>query len=129
MKGRGSWRTKGEMKVGKVFEKNGLTVIYQHKLGPYSLDIFLPEISTNIEVHGPHHVISSRILRDKVRTMYITGKGYKQYVINALDTNNQGELREFAKRILKENPKITKRKARFFNDSLSVELKEKLQCG
>ncbi len=122
---KGSWRTKGERKVGKMFEKKGLTVIYQHKLGPYNLDIFLPELNTNIEVHGPHHVISSRIARDQLRTEYIQEMGYKQYVIHAQDTNNQGELREFAKRVLQESTRVPSGKKEIFNNSLFMQLQNR----
>jgi very-short-patch-repair endonuclease len=117
MRGKGSWMTEGEKKVGRVFEKQGLAVLYQYQLGPYKLDIFLPQIKTNIEVHGPHHVISSRMKRDKDRTRYIKGRGYSQYIIHAQDANNQAELREFAKRVLDDNPRVNSSRPDIFNDT------------
>ena len=119
---KGRWQTKAEKRVGKMLEKIGFTVVYQHKLGPYILDIFLPEIQTNIEVHGPHHVISSRILKDQARSRYIKEKGYKQYIIKAQDTAVQGTLKDFVNKVIDDNKMNTYRKS-IFNNTLSVQLK------
>ena len=98
--GRKCWETKGEMRVGKAFQKRRIKVLYQYNKGPYIIDIFLPQFNASIEVHGPHHVIHRRILKDIERSRFIESTGIREYIITAQDTKIPGKVRELVNMVV-----------------------------
>ena len=68
-----SWQTKGEMLVGQAFERKNIRVEYQYPLGPYSLDIYLPQYRACVEVRGMFHLTTSRMRRDKGEKRVLPG--------------------------------------------------------
>lgn len=115
-------QSKSEVKVGKALQKRGFTVLYQHQVGRYAVDIYLPELNVSVEVHGPHHVLVERIARDQRRSRFIYERGIREYIISADDANVAGRVRELVTTIEKENHRQQRRYQ--FNDSLKIQLEK-----
>ena len=117
-------RSRSEVKVGKALEKKGLVVRYQHKIGNYFLDIYLPQLEVSVETHGPHHVIAKRIQKDEVRSRFIGECGISEYIIYANDANIPGRVRDLVQQITAENSRVKLNRRQPFNTDLAMELKK-----
>lgn len=59
----------------------GILYAEEYPIGPYSLDIYLPELTLAIEVDGPSHALSSK--KDRIRDEYCRAHGIETVRIKA----------------------------------------------
>ena len=53
----------------------GLLYVEEYMVGPYSADIYLPELFLVVEIDGPYHALSKR--RDTERDAYLAEHGLR----------------------------------------------------
>lgn len=94
---------KSEQRVGDALRKMGIEVLYQHKIGRYTLDIFLPQYNVCIEIYGPHHVERNRQMTDLTRQRYLENSGITVYIITAQEAHIASEVRKLINRVIQEN--------------------------
>lgn len=73
--------SESERRAYDVLMSTGLTVKKQYRIGYYRLDFYLPEYDICIEIDGQDH--SRRLDRDRIRDIYLTGKGIRTLRIPA----------------------------------------------
>lgn len=47
--------TAGQMALEKILNDMGLMTVLEYPVGPYTLDIYLPEVNKAVEFDGPMH--------------------------------------------------------------------------